>query len=498
MNFAPASIVKLLNAPLQADSKNQIDFDSAAAQFNYFNGLALHTFTNFTYQRNESVIRVPVEADLLYNINYVMFDNTNFSQKWFYGFVTKIDYVNPNMSAVHFIIDVWQTWQFSLVFHPSYILRQHSTTDAIRDNIEPEAISVPAYAYDAEEIFAPEKDDLSMVVYFSKQPTGISTIKAEWNSGAPTMQYCAIYNAGEATSPQQKFDYDRQILENNGELDLIDEVGVYYLTSFPEGSIGRNVTWCVPRSGYIPKNKKCYLYCYCYIMGSNSLKITLQDTDANYPLLSMTGKVVGGGNPFAYVHITGIPNSCIEFTSFPIASIISSTYENAVNKSLKQIEGHALMNIASQGLSSLPRGYKAAGKSMTDATLNEMLKLVNASESLEDSSLYPDNLSAYQSSTAKFDAGYGGIWCIKYAPTVETMKRIDDYFSMFGYTVNRILQPSFRNRPYWDYIETADIDISGNLPQDDLQKIKNMFNSGVTFWHNPAYFGDYTQNNAPT
>jgi hypothetical protein len=57
--------------------------------------------------------------------------------------------------------------------------------------------------------------------------------------------------------------------------------------------------------------------------------------------------------------------------------------------------------------------------------------------------------------------------------------------------------PDFNNRPNHNYIETRDIDISAAIPQDDLEEIKNMFNNGVTFWHNPNTFGDYTQNNAP-
>lgn len=36
---------------------------------------------------------------------------------------------------------------------------------------------------------------------------------------------------------------------------------------------------------------------------------------------------------------------------------------------------------------------------------------------------------------------------------------------------------------------------TSNVPQEDLQEFKAIFNNGVTLWHNPATFLDYSQNN---
>ena len=68
---------------------------------------------------------------------------------------------------------------------------------------------------------------------------------------------------------------------------------------------------------------------------------------------------------------------------------------------------------------------------------------------------------------------------------------------MNGYNVSRIKNVDFKNRQNHNYIQTLNIDLTGNVNQSDLQEIKAMFNTGVTFWHNPATFGDYTQNNDP-
>jgi hypothetical protein len=62
---------------------------------------------------------------LLWGVNYVMFQNTSYNVKWFYGFVTKLEYKNATTTYVHFEIDVLQTWMFTMNFKPSYVVREH-------------------------------------------------------------------------------------------------------------------------------------------------------------------------------------------------------------------------------------------------------------------------------------------------------------------------------------------------------------------------------------
>lgn len=77
----------------------------------------------------------------------------------------------------------------------------------------------------------------------------------------------------------------------------------------------------------------------------------------------------------------------------------------------------------------------------------------------------------------------------------EMAKIIDDYFSMYGYKTNSTKIPNITGRTNWNYVKTINCNIEGDIPQEDLQKIKDMFNQGVTLWHNPSTFLDYTQSN---
>ena len=77
----------------------------------------------------------------------------------------------------------------------------------------------------------------------------------------------------------------------------------------------------------------------------------------------------------------------------------------------------------------------------------------------------------------------------------EYLKIIDDYFSMYGYKVNSVKIPNITGRTNWNYVKTINANILGDIPQEDIQELKNMFDNGVTFWHNPNTFLDYSQNN---
>lgn len=77
----------------------------------------------------------------------------------------------------------------------------------------------------------------------------------------------------------------------------------------------------------------------------------------------------------------------------------------------------------------------------------------------------------------------------------EYAKMIDDFFTMYGYKVNSVKVPNITGRTNWNYVKTVDSIIIGDVPQEDLQEIKNMFDDGVTFWHNTSTFLDYSQSN---
>ena len=77
----------------------------------------------------------------------------------------------------------------------------------------------------------------------------------------------------------------------------------------------------------------------------------------------------------------------------------------------------------------------------------------------------------------------------------EMAEIIDQYFDCYGYATNKVKVPNITGRPYWNYVQTKNCTISGNVPQEVESEIAAIFDRGLTFWHNTSYIKDYSQDN---
>ena len=144
MFIEPNTNIRILkNVPLDTTYKHTLYFNNATDQTNYFKDLTKHNLTNQTYQRvRKGVARVGVKAEALYDCNYIMFQNESFGTKWFYAFITSVEYVNNIVSEITFEIDVMQTWFFDFHLRECYVEREHTVTDNIGDNIVTEPVDL--------------------------------------------------------------------------------------------------------------------------------------------------------------------------------------------------------------------------------------------------------------------------------------------------------------------------------------------------------------------
>lgn len=124
MVIIPNSDIKLIKVPLSIDNSNQLTFENVEAQYNYFNNLPSTELVNATYQRANSIIRFPAAYDDIIHYNYVMYRNESYSNKWFYAYIIGMEYVNDNLTNIQIDTDVFQTWQFDLIFKESFVERE--------------------------------------------------------------------------------------------------------------------------------------------------------------------------------------------------------------------------------------------------------------------------------------------------------------------------------------------------------------------------------------
>lgn len=169
--YTPNTTVYLCNVPINSNQKNQfVKYTSgnnvwnAEGQRNWFlNQQHLrHSFNDFTYQRKEGIIRVPINAEVLFadGSNYVVYQNKHYNGKWFYCFITQIEFINENMTALHIKTDVFQTWFFE--FYKSnhmdinFIARETVINDEKYKHTLAEPLPTPEYkAINDDEQYAP-------------------------------------------------------------------------------------------------------------------------------------------------------------------------------------------------------------------------------------------------------------------------------------------------------------------------------------------------------
>lgn len=102
----------------------------------------------YSYQRKNGVLTVALTTEQLYDCNYIAYKNTSFENKWFYGFITNIEYVSNDVTNIYFSEDVLQTWMFDYTLNPCFVAREHTLDDTIGSNIQPENLELGPYIYE--------------------------------------------------------------------------------------------------------------------------------------------------------------------------------------------------------------------------------------------------------------------------------------------------------------------------------------------------------------
>lgn len=151
--IVPNSEVYILkNVPLEPSFDHTIWFDSPEQQATAFTTYALAFYFNkVSYQRYpRPYITLDKTADELFDCNYMMFRNTAYGTKWFYAFITQIEYISNTTSRIYYTIDPMQTYLFDVNVGECWVEREHAMTDAIGDNLIPESFELGEYVYDSD------------------------------------------------------------------------------------------------------------------------------------------------------------------------------------------------------------------------------------------------------------------------------------------------------------------------------------------------------------
>jgi hypothetical protein len=252
-------------------------------------------------------------------------------------------------------------------------------------------------------------------------------------------------------------------------------------------------------NGYTPKNNKLFTFPFSYVYVSNNAGI---DTTFRYedfanasPKFYMAGALGQGCTtklcPVSYKGYTEnaeVFEYGIVGAKYPICAWSSDYYTNWVTQNAVNVGVSLASGALSTAVNASYGNYVGAASSLLSSVGGVMARQYEAK-------VQPDQARGNTNSSDILLGWerYFTVDCMSVRS--EVAKSIDDFFTMFGYKVNRVKIPNITGRRNWNYVKTIGCYIDGDIPQEDMQEIKDMFDKGVTFWHNPATFADYSQNN---
>lgn len=532
MSFTPHSVIRLLNTCLTADNENQLTFKNASEQAEYFASLTLFTFDDFTYQRKDNIIRVGINADELWQINYVMYRNENFSNKWFYAYVTDIVYVNDNCSYLSIKTDVFQTWIFSTTFYQSLIERKHVENDGyglhtINEGLPVSDLITQNQTRINESDFSttinmlgfPEFNQnyyiaVALSEFLADTSINDNKILPFYIGGLPTPIY--LYSVSEISEIFGVFSKINSSGQGNAVISVFAIPKKYcYLysecisgdkTLYPSLSIVMFYNEdmydlaTIPHpdniQGYKPKNNKCLTYPYCCLELSNNNEAVnqLKFENTSNGQIGIKGVYCGGVNASytAYpLNYEGVPNNYIKgvsFSNFPQIAWTYDAFKNYVALNKNQLQNSVTQTIVNSGVQML-------SGNVLGGTLSAASNFYSMIANLEDKKNIPQSCMNLQQPESLMLLGGCGIYARIKTVRKEYAIMIDEYFNRYGYKVNEVETPKLKTRKNWNFIKTVSINLKCECPQQDIAELKSMFNNGVTLWHNPKTFGDYSQDN---
>jgi hypothetical protein len=175
-------------------------------------------------------------------------------------------------------------------------------------------------------------------------------------------------------------------------------------------------------------------------------------------------------------------------------------YELGVAKDSVNYMGNQISNAMSMNIGKFASDTGNYLLDQYGATVNHDFDIKQTMAQIEKTSMLPNsgNVGGSNATLLGYDLMNSDIFT-RYSIKAQFAERIDLYFDMYGYQTNKLKLPNITGRPNWNYVKTLGLNAlqksTANIPQEDLQEFKNIFNNGVTLWHNPATFLDYSQNN---
>lgn len=539
---APNGTIQLFRSvDLTPAYTDTIWFPNISTQTSVFEAQVDYQFTNQMYTRvSGNKVRVHIVADEIRDCSYMRFQNIrNNKSKWFYAFITNIEYINEQVTEITYEIDEIQSWYFedndNNHFSKCFIERQHAENDDVGDNIVPEPLNVSENIVCSKEFYWYGESTYYLMVLglssISAQLSGFD--RSQYGGLASTVHYILFTNSTSLHTFVHNATFDNGYLKglfsgadiwsilavyavpsrffNGSEAIVLNNATVYKMSvnaSTDTKTISRPYKERGSTHGnssggtYLPKNNKMFTYPFCFFRVASPIneqdykyenfftqsniptyKFVLKSACNPEPALLITPKDYNGeDNDFRY---------SLNITGFPLLTVYQNTQSGeivgkAIRKLSSALVGGSL--IAATGGNAIAIAEMANEGSRGSNTPPIMTSSSPSISSGGTNELAPQFAASGlpAADDVVFEvAGY------RMGLRKETAELFDNYLSRYGYAQNKVDVPNVHARGKWTYVKTRDCRCTVNAPASSLKKINDVMNNGITWWDFQTSVGNY-------
>ena len=525
-----------------------VHFANESVQNNTFSGKVFKSYNDLQFRRvNDNQVRIEEDSTVLQGVTYMRFQNKRSGNKWYYAFVLSCDYVNENTSLITYEIDVMQTWfEQGGSVRPCMVKREHVNNDNFGANLESEPVGTDSY--DCHQItFFDDFDEMSVIVQSTGEPENEDLYRNGMFAGS---KYDAVpcngnTDAGYVKTLMEQMLGSWDMTERQQEIiDMTTLPSFLYFGYNSRFPAERDIDVRMPSvfTDYTPKNKKLWLYPYSYLL------CTTKDGDqgiykweyfkdlkpANYATFRRVGTCVGGGQIICYplwyngiqsnvdakVSMSDFPKNAFAYDGYQAwianggrtkyqnasdivamrgATAVLDTYSSAIDNTTSSIN-----NITHATTAKRPPNPVAVGGSVASNATSTISDIANTAINIaearnkinymfRDAAYKPNPVVGQSTPSVAVGKRLLNFYFTHVHIQDDEAKRFDDFFSCYGYNVNAVKSPNLTGRRFWNFVQTENCVINGDMPASSKEAIGRIFDGGITIWHNLDQIGNYQQ-----
>ena len=528
MSTPQSTIYICSGVKLNSRYEHSIYFASAAAQQEYFSGKVVKTLAAYSYLRKSWPLKVEATMEQAKTWSYLFFRNSP-TGKLYYYFINNVEYINDSTVELTLELDVIQTYLFEFKDNmlPCFIERNHTVTDEPGEHTVDEGLELGELYDAARSEFNP--GELCIMVMSTVNPAAtteeaaVPALAYRYNGIFSGVKIWAIDGSDWATWGQQ--------------LEKLDEIGkaeaILAMWMYPKSlvKLGGGDTWenglvhVVERAithadgvefspgeyrqtfdGYNPKNQKLHTYPFHFLYVTNnqgnSAAFRYERFDGE-PTFALSGALSPDGGaritPIGYNGVNYNYKEGLTLTGYPTCAWDSDVYKMW----LAQNQNSQFMNMATGALKvagGLIGGIATAATGVGAAVglgtaVSGAMQIGNALTQKADKAIEPPQAKGNFSTSVNITNNMQSFSMYERCVSAENARIIDDYFTMYGYKLNRVAEPTLCARPHFTYIKTVGCHIKSNMCNEDTVKIESIFDNGITLWVNGDSIGNYALDN---